>query len=374
MMAMVVSDRSGSPTTFCGYRGTSSLRACLQGGARVEHTRAASMWTTKILVSASALMLLAACTRGSHRAQSQSATSQVAATTSKSSHSASNAPPSELPVPKRLLSLPVSAYSISLALDGDLAYLLTRNAAYRLAVDKPPQKIELDLGIGPVLTDSGFVFWSKGAVWNAGKDGSHPRRLAALPDQPEYFVASKEGLAWLDRGNDGLYKIQSLHGQKPRVLVADQGEISALHMIHEWVYFVLRAKDQSWRIGRVHVASSKLEYTDPKTGPTPALLAGTENPVYYDMGSSEIRQLNPDLKGEQVWLRDFVCSPIHQAKNIYCNRVEGFYEVLADSRKTKLVWYGGRETITSVRANSKQVVWTVDTGPDQLAVNMLPIE
>jgi hypothetical protein len=332
------------------------------------------MPTSKILVSATALVLLAACNRGSHRAQSKPATSQAATATARSSHSASIASPSELPVPKRLLSLPVSAYSISLALDGELAYLFTRDAAYRLAAGKPAQKIELDLGIGPVLTDSGIVFWSKGAIWNAGKDGSHPRRLAMVPDQPEYFVTSKDGLAWLDRGKDGLYKIQSLHGQKPRVLVADQGEISALHMIREWVYFVLRAKDQSWRIGRVHVASSKLEYTEAKTGATPALLTGTESPVYYDMGSSEIRQLNPDLKGEQVWLRDFVCSPIHQAKNIYCNRVEGFYEVLADTRKTKLVWYGGRETITSIRANSKQVVWTVDTGPDQLAVNMLPIE
>jgi hypothetical protein len=329
---------------------------------------------TKRLVRAATLMLFAACNRGSHRARSEPATSQAAEMAPRSSHSAANLPSTELVVPTRLLSLPESAYSISLALDGEVAYLLTRSAAYRLAAGKPPQKIELDLGIGPVLTDSGFVYWSKGAIWNAGKDGSHPRRLAALPGQPEYFVASHEGMAWLDRGSDGLYKIQSLNGQKPRVLVADQGEISALNMIHEWVFFVLRAKDKSWRIGRVHVGSSKLEYTDSKTGSTPAMLAGTETPVYYDMGSSEIRQLNPDLKGEQIWLRDFVCSPIHQARNIYCNRVEGFYEVLADSRETKLLWYGSRETITTIRANSKQVVWTVDTGPDQLAVNRLPVE
>jgi hypothetical protein len=61
-----------------------------------------------------------------------------------------------------------------------LAYLLTRNAAYRLAPGKPPQKIALDLGIGPVLADSGIVFWSKGAIWNASKDGASVWRVAAL--------------------------------------------------------------------------------------------------------------------------------------------------------------------------------------------------
>ncbi len=276
--------------------------------------------------------------------------------------------------PTRLLSLPVSAYSIVLGLDGELAYLLTRNAAYRLAADKPPQRIELDLGIGPVLADSGIVFWSKGTIWNASKDGASVWRLATLSRQPEYFVASSAGIAWLDRAADGLFRIQSLGGQKPRVLVADQGEISALNMVHEWVFFVQRAKDNSWRIGRVHVARGEPEYTVSRTGPTPALLTGTEDIVFYDMERSEIRQLTPDLKSEHVLLKDFVCSPIYEATNIYCGRVEGLFEVLADSRKTRFLGNVRRETITLIRANSKQVVWAVDTGPDQLAIDMLPVQ
>jgi hypothetical protein len=276
--------------------------------------------------------------------------------------------------PTRLLSLPVSAYSIFLGLDGELAYLLTRNAAYRLAAGKPPQKIELELGIGPVLANSGIVFWSKGAIWNASKDGASVWRLATVSKQPEYFVASRAGIAWLDRTDGGLFRVQSLDGQKSRVLVADQGEISALNMIHDWVFFVLRAKNNSWRIGRVHVGHGEPEYTDSRTGPTPAMLTGTEDIVYYDMERSEIRQLSADLKSEHVWLKDFVCSPLCEATNIYCGRVEGLFEVLADSREPKFLWHGRRETITFIRANSKQVVWTVDTGPDQLAVDMLPAQ
>jgi hypothetical protein len=332
------------------------------------------MSMTKHLVCASALLLLLACSRKSPRTQIEAATSPAATAASHPSSAVPSAPPNKLAAPTRLLSLPVSAYSVSLGLDGEFAFLLTRNAAYRLAVGKPPQKRELDLGIGPVLADSGIVFWSKGAIWNAAKEGASVWRVAALAKQPEYFVASSAGIAWLDRTEDGLFRIQSRVGQALRVLVTDPGEISALNMVHDWVYFVLRAKDNSWRIGRVHVARGEPEYTASGTGPTPALLTGAESIVFYDMERSEIRQLTTDLKSEHVWLKDFVCSPIYEATNIYCGRVEGLFEVLADSRKTKFLWHGPHETITLIRANAKQVVWTVDVGPDQLAVDRLPVE
>ncbi len=303
----------------------------------------------------------------------ESTTSPAVAAVSSTAHSVSDEAPAKLVAPTRLLSLPVSAYSVGLGLDGELVYLLTRDAIHRLSRGKPPVKIALDLGISPVLAASGIVFWSKGAIWNASKDGASVWRVAALSSQPEYFVASGAGIAWLERVEDGPYRILSLDGQKPRVLVAEPGEISALKMIHDWVYFVLRAKDHSWRIGRVHVMRGNPEYSDARTGPTPAQLAGTEDIVYYDMESSEIRQLSTDLKSELVWLKDFVCSPICEAGNVYCGRVEGLFEVPASSHKPRFLWHGPRETITQIRANSKQVVWTVDLGPDQLAVDMMSV-
>jgi len=322
---------------------------------------------------AGALLVVVACSRGTHRPQSQPAVSRAAALASGPAFPPSSVQPDKVFAPTRLLTLPVSAYSIVLGLDDELAYLLTRTAAYRLAAGKPAQKVDLDLGIGPVLADSGIVFWSKGAIWNASKDGARVWQVATLPKQPEYFVASEAGFAWLDRADDGLFRIQSLSGQKAKALVADPGEISALNMIHDWVFFVLRAKDNSWRIGRVHVGRGEAEYTSSRTGPTPAVLTGKEAIIYYDMERSEIRQLTPDLKSEHVWVKDFVCSPIHEATNIFCGRVEGLFEVLVDSLKTKLLWQGPRQTITALRANAKQVVWTVDTGPDQLAVDRLPL-
>jgi hypothetical protein len=145
-------------------------------------------------------------------------------------------------------------------------------------------------------------------------------------------------------------------------------------MVHDWVFFVRRGKANSWSIGRVHVRRGEPEFTDSRTGPTPASLTGTESVIYYDMERSEIRELTTDLKSESVWLKDFVCSPIYEAKNLFCARVEGLFEVLAARREPKALSFGRRETITFLRADAKQVVWIVDTGPDQLAVDTLPLE
>jgi hypothetical protein len=81
-----------------------------------------------------------------------------------------------------------------------------------------------------------------------------------------------------------------------------------------------------------------------------------------------------EVKSEQTWLKGFVCSPLYEAKNIYCGCVEGLFEVQAETRKPRVLVHGRRGSITYIRANSKQVVWTVDTGPNQLAVDMLPVE
>lgn len=356
MHALAPAARSAKPTKSAEPAG----RAHLHRGKRAGHTPAVSMSKSSRLLGVSALVLLLACNRGAPRPQGKSAAVRAAE------------PPAQPLTPTRLLTLPESAYNTLLALDGDTVYVLTRTAAHRLRPGKPPQTIELDLGNGPVLADSGIVFWSKGAIWNAAKDGSTVWRLAPLPDQPDYFVASGDGLAWFDRPKDGPYRISSLNRKKPRVLVTSDGEISAVHMVRDWVFFVQKAKDSSWRIGRIHVAGGEPAYTEPKSGPTPSMLTGTESILYYHMASSEIRELTPDLKSEHVWQRDFVCSPIHEAKNVFCARVEGFFEVLASSHKAKPLIFGRRDTITFIRANAKQVVWLVDAGADKLAVDMLP--
>jgi hypothetical protein len=326
----------------------------------------------KRLMGAGGLVILVACSRAPHREKAAPSSSQPSALPAAST--AKKSAPTSLVTPTRLVSMPVSAYSTSLALDGDDVYLFTSNAAYRLVEGQPAQGIQLDLGIGPVLTDSGIVFWSKGFIWLAPKEGGTVRTLAKLPHQPQYFVASSAGLAWVDHTDEGVYSIQSLDGRKARILVTSKGELSALHMIRDSVFFVQRAEDNSWQIGRVRVTGGETEYTKSKTGASPALLTGAENPIYFERDKTEIQELMPSLKSERTWLKDFVCTPLFAMKNVYCACVEGLFEVHGESHKPKVLVSGRREPIAFIRANAKRVVFTVDTGADQLAVDSLPIE
>jgi hypothetical protein len=268
--------------------------------------------------------------------------------------------------------MPISAYGTSLALDDDVVYLLASHAAYRLAAGQPAQGIELDLGIGAVLTRSAFVFWSKGDIWSAPKEGGVTRPIAKLPHQPQYFVTSGDALAWVDRSDEGLYSIQTLEGREPRVLMSASAEISALIMIRDAVYFVLRPTDSSWRIGVVRIAGGEAEYGIERMGRTPALLTGADDIYYYDVDKQEIRRLLPDLRGEVVIHQKVVCSPIHAASEIYCGSVEGLFQVSRETHRPRVLAYGRPGFITSIRSNANLVAWTVDVGPETLAVDMLP--
>jgi hypothetical protein len=129
----------------------------------------------------------------------------------------------------------MSAYSTTLTLDGDAAYLLAPHSAYRLVPGEPVQGIELDLGVGPTATRSSFVFWSDGGIWQARKTGGTTRRLAKLPLRPQYFVASGESFAWVSLNDDGVYTIQTLQGTEPKTLVSASGELAALAMVRDAV-------------------------------------------------------------------------------------------------------------------------------------------
>lgn len=284
------------------------------------------------------------------------------------------APPApSLVAPTRLTSLPISAYASSLALDEDAVYLLTSHAAYRLVAGQPAQGIRLELGIGATLTPSAFVFWSEGGIWRAPKQGGVTRRLAKFPHQPQYFVASGEAFAWVDESEEGLYTIQTLVENHPQILVTSTGEIRALNMIGDAVYFVQRPSDTTWRLGVVRIAGGAPEYATERKGRAPALLTGLNALYYYDLDQSKIFERSLDFRSERLQLDNFVCSPINVSSRIFCGCVEGLFQVLKDTHEPTVLVRDRPGTISSISSNLSVVAWTVDLGEDQLAVDMLPL-
>ena len=321
-------------------------------------------------VSLSCIALLSfACGREPKPSQPRAADSASTVPDASASPPPLNVP---IPAPQRLTTLAVSAYRTTIAMDDDAVYLMTSNAAYRLHDGEPAQGILLDLGTGPVLTRSAFVFWSNGAIWSAPKNGGTTRLLAKFPHQPQYFVSSGEALAWVDQTEEGLYTIQTLDGQRPRVLLSSLGEIRALDMIGEVVYFVQRPVDDSWRIGFVHVDGRAPEFGITRKGRAPSQLVGSDGIYYFDMDSKRVLKLSLDLRHEEVQLKDLVCSPIHVSTRIYCGCVEGLFDVSMDTHQPRVLVYNRPGTITGITSNAKAVAWTVDVGADQLGLDLLP--
>src|SRR5450432_3124775 len=327
--------------------------------------------SAKSVSHACVALLLLGCSRDSKRPLPEPSSSASAARTPAAAERQPK--PRPLDPPTRLTSLPISAYASSLALDDDAVYLLTSDAAYRLVEGQPAQGIRLELGIGAALTQSAFVFWSEGGIWSAPKQGGVTRRLARFSHQPQYFVASGNAFAWVDQSEDGLYTIQTLVGNQPRVLVSSTGEIRALNMIGDAVYFVERPSDDSWRLGVARIAGGEPEYATERKGRAPALLAGVDDLYYYDLDQSKVLKRSLDLRSEQVQLDNFVCSPIFVSSCVFCACVEGLFEVSKATGTPTVLVHDRPGTITNISANSKVVAWTVDLGQDQLAVDMLPV-
>lgn len=307
--------------------------------------------------------------KGQHRPES---------TVSQSSASAQARPGSgtsvtpQLSEPLRLAELPVSAYHATLAMDDEAVFLLTQTAAYRIVPGQAPQGLKIELGVGPALTPSAFIYWSKGAIWKTPKEGGDAVKLAKFPHQPQYFASYGEQFTWIDLSDDGTYSIQTLHGDKPRVLLSSRGELAALNMIGSRAYFVERPTDSTWRPGVVTIEDGKPTYGTERKGRRPSMFTGSDATYFYEVDKNEIRRISDDVQKDEVLLSEFICSPLHVSQQIYCACAEGLFAVSKDTHKPTILAGKQAGPIPYVMSNSKWVAWLVDSGSDKLTVNLLP--
>ncbi|MGC4068468.1 MAG: hypothetical protein QM784_28240 [Polyangiaceae bacterium] len=339
------------------------------------HTSALVM-TSKHLGVACLCCLFVACTQPRKTEQSRqnegiSAPSASVREARDATQSATPPTAARLPEPMRIAELPVSAYQATLAMDDEAVFLLTQTAAYRIVPGQAPQGLKLDLGIGAVLTPSAFVYWSKGAIWRTPKEGGDARKLAKFPHQPQYFVAHGERFAWIDFGDSNLYTIQTLEGSEPRILTSSQTELAALNLIGDTVYFVQQTNG-GWRPGSVRLSGGDPTYGPERKGRRPSMFTGSDATYFYDIDKNDIRRLSPDVQKEESLLEQFICSPLHASRHVYCACVEGLYVVSTDTRKPTIL--AGKQVgpISYVTSNDKWVAWLVDAGSEKLAVNLLP--
>jgi len=275
--------------------------------------------------------------------------------------------------PETLLTLGSSAYGARLALDEEAAYLFVSDGVHRLVPGRAPQRMPLDLGLGPALTRTSIVFWSNGAILAAPKRGGPARRLGEVPHQPQYLVTSGDRFAWLDRAEDGRFTIQTLDERRARVVYAPAGSVATLAMLHDWVFFVEQVAPSSWRLGGVPLGGGEATFTAAKTGRTPAALATASDLYFYDGPTLTVRRLSPGFQEETILARDFICSPIDVSDRILCAQVGGLFELHGEGSTPVALVERMRGSVTSIAADSTQVVWVTDAGRERLAVERLPL-
>jgi hypothetical protein len=324
------------------------------------------------------LTLGIACTRESSIEKTQSSRAptlpSIPVPSSKKPHVDPHPSESTLASPTTLLSLDLPAYGHTLAMDEEAIFLMTRQAVFRITPGQTPSVIPLELGTGAALTTSNIVFWSKGNVQQVSKHGGVPSKVCRAPHEPQYFVTSGSQFAWLDQPEQGTFTIQTSVGRRPKLVYQSMGSIDAMTMLHDYVFFVERSPDGTFRFGGVSILGGRPAFTPARTGRTPAMLTARQELYFYDGNTRSVRSLSPDFQQEKALVSDFICSPIAIDRQIYCGRVEGLFEIDTASHTPRQLAQAGRFSITAIAANSKWLAWLSDIGPNQLALLSLPLD
>ena len=272
-----------------------------------------------------------------------------------------------------LLALPVSAYHVSLVADDAGFTLLSEDAVYRLVPGRAPAKTPIAAGSAATLGRSGVVFWSDAAIRETELPSGRAKKLVQLEVRPQSLLSSGAELAWLERGEAGTHALRALASEKPRLAYQSEGSIEVATMLSDWVFFVERAKDGSWRIGGVKAARGTPVFSEPRRGRTPAMLVAHRDLHYYDGTTREVRRLSPDFQREDVLARDFVCSPLAVWDNVYCAQVEGISEIREGHAPERLLEGTPGGPVAAIAANSRYVAWVADAGADKLEVKALAL-
>ncbi len=320
-----------------------------------------------------AVLVLGACKRTSKGAEPHDeASAPATAVASVASGRPSVLPPPPGLEPMVLLTLPVSAYRARLALDGNSIYVLTEKTTHRLVPGQEPEQLDVVPGLGAVVLDAAFVYWSDGAAWRAPKRGGKPKRIVSLERQPQSFVGAGDEYAWIVRSGKERLAVQTGSEGESRDLYVSTGRIDTATMVGDWVFFTERGPNVGWRLGRVPLSGGGASFTKPRTGRTPSMLASWDDHLYFYEGPERgVRRLSPDFFHEDAVIQHLVCSPLAVGETVYCAQVEGLVALVPGGVPQRLT-SNDESLIPALAVNDHHVVWLSDVGSEQLVVKRLP--
>jgi hypothetical protein len=143
-----------------------------------------------------------------------------------------------------------SAYHARLFADEEAVVLVTQTGFTTFRAGKAPEEHAGALGVA-VRQGGALVFWRDGSLREISLSGEGERSLAPLSHPPRYLLASEEHLAWIQMEGETRTSLQTLSAGVVRQVYGSADSVSAAVMRGADVYWVLRSRDGSWKIGRV---------------------------------------------------------------------------------------------------------------------------
>jgi hypothetical protein len=276
---------------------------------------------------------------------------------------------SAAPAPQSRHPLELSAYTATLAAEGDDIYVFTSHDAYRFGAGRAAERWAIELGDTPAVGARGIVYWLDGKLRQAPKQGGSVEILAAVPRAPRRLCVSGAHLVWEEPAQAAAL-LRTLDGSEPRTIYRSQGEIEALALMDDQAYFVERSQER-WRLGTVALSGGAARFTEARASRTPALLAAAHDVFFYDGPTSTVRRVASDLSREDVVAREVICSPLAVADRVYCAQISLLFEVPRDGGKARLLAPKRPGTIAALVATRTRIAWLLDAGENRAELEVL---
>jgi hypothetical protein len=277
--------------------------------------------------------------------------------------------PSARSGPQSLHRLELSAYTSTLTADDEGIYVLSSHGAYRFIEGEPVTRWAIELGDTPALTDRGFVYWLEGALREVPKRGGPTEILARVPRAPRRLCASGKHLIWEEQ-DESASLIRTLDGSAPRTIYRGAGQIEALSLLDDQVYFV-ESSGQKWRLGAVALSGGSTRFTEPRGERAPAQLAAAGDVFFYDGPSSTVRRLPSDLSREDIVAREVICSPLAVLDRVYCAQLSLLFDFARDGGRPRSLAPKRSGNITALVATRTRVAWLLDVGDNRAELEVL---
>jgi hypothetical protein len=172
---------------------------------------------------------------------------------------------------------------------------------------------------------------------------------------------------------DTRTSLQTLSAGGVRVVYDSDESISAAVMSRAVVYWVIRSRDGSWKIGRVGL-DGEHQVTPAHHGRPPAMLALSPDGVYfYDGPARGVRKLTFDLQREDAVSTNVVCSPLVVSSSVVCAHVGGLFELPALGAAPRFLAAESAGPITATAATDGRAFWVAENGNERLVVRSVAL-